>query len=426
MDVKLLYGNTGLYIKVPEECTTIIAPKPATPVQNEVSALRRALHNPIGTSPIRELIGPEDTVAIVFSDITRPMPYGIILPILLEELSILPKENIVLINALGTHRPNTPAELDEILGVDIHGSYRVIQHDCHSKENLVSLGESKRGHEILINRTYMESSIKILTGFIEPHLFAGFSGGPKAVLPGIAGFETITSNHNVHMIGDKGSGFVRTIGNPIWEDMRDAALLSCPTFILNITQTEDRQITGVFAGDLELAYQAGVEFVKKTAMIPVPYSFDIVVSTSAGYPLDISMYQSVKGMVVANQVVKDGGVIILATECSEGLPETGEYSDILRLGNSPEDILSFIHSPGFMMQDQWDVQLQAQVCQRCRFYIYSNGLTDEEKRMAFATPCSDIETLVNDLLREYGPNASLAVLPAGPLSVPYLQESIQS
>jgi len=426
MNVNLLYGKTGVCIEVPEENTTIISPKSPAPIQNEIVALRQAMRNPMGTLPLRELVSPDDTVAIVFCDITRPMPYDVILPVLLEELRGVPKKNIVLINGLGTHRPNTEDELNEILGVDIHKTYRVIQHDCHSKENLVPLGTSSGGYEILVNRIFMDSSIKILTGFIEPHLFAGFSGGPKAVLPGIAGFETITSNHSARMIDDEGSGFAKTTGNPLWENMLEAALLSRPTFLLNITQTENRQITGVFAGDLVLAHKAGVEFAKKSAMISVPNPFDIVISTSAGYPLDISMYQSVKGMVVADQIVKEGGAIILATACPEGLPETGEYGDILQLGNSPEDILSRIHTPGFMMQDQWDVQLQAQVCQRSRFFIYSEGLTDQEKRMAFATPCDDINSLIHDLLREYGPNASIAVLPAGPLSVPYIQKSMQS
>ena len=165
-----------------------------------------------------------------------------------------------------------------------------------------------------------------------------------------------------------------------------------------------------------------MDFVKETAMVPVPSSYDIVISTSAGYPLDISMYQSVKGMVAASQVVKDGGAIILAAECAEGLPESGEYRDILSLGKSPDEVLDHILSPGFMMQDQWDVQLQAEICQRCSFYIYSDGLSDEEKRLAFAAPCHDIERLVDELIKEYGDETRIAVLPAGPLSVPYIEQ----
>jgi nickel-dependent lactate racemase len=423
MQVDLLYGKHGMIIEVPDKCTTVIRPKFVNPVSYEIAAIRQALRSPIGSPPLRELVNPDDTVAIVFSDITRPMPYERILPVLFDELTAVPKEQIVLINALGTHRSNTQEELKEILGAEIVQRYRVIQHDCHSMKDLLSLGKSSaRGHEILVNRIYMESTVRILTGFIEPHLFAGFSGGPKAVLPGIAGFQTITANHGVHMIGDPGVGFAKTIGNPIWEEMLDAALRSRPTFLMNITQTEDRQITGVFAGDLLQAHRAGVEFVSNTAMIPVEKPFDIVISTSGGYPLDISMYQAVKGMVVAGQIVKDGGAIILVSECSEGLPDSGEYGDILRLADSPEGILSLIRKPGFLMQDQWDIQLQAQVCKRAQFYIYSEGLTDEEKRLAFGIPCNNVEALVDKLLKEYGPEASIAVLPAGPLSVPHLEE----
>ena len=422
MNIKLHYGKNGIDIDLPDDKTTVIKPKPVSPLSNPTEAVRQALHNPIGSLPLRDLVSSEDTISIVFSDITRPMPYELVLPVLLEELSVVPKENIRLLNALGTHRPNTQEELIEILGKDIYSAYQIIQHDCHSKEDLVSVGKSKHGYELWINRHFIDSSIKILTGFIEPHLFAGFSGGPKAILPGIAGYETITSNHSARMVGDKGSRFTRTFGNPIWEDMRNAALLSNPTFLLNITQTENREITGVFAGDLEKAHQAGVDFVKETAMVPVPSSYDIVISTSAGYPLDISMYQSVKGMVAASQVVKDGGAIILAAECAEGLPESGEYRDILSLGKSPDEVLDHILSPGFMMQDQWDVQLQAEICQRCSFYIYSDGLSDEEKRLAFAAPCHDIERLVDELIKEYGDETRIAVLPAGPLSVPYIEQ----
>ena len=422
MQVRLLYGKSGKHIRVPEERTTVIEPKPVNPVPDEIAAVRQALRAPIGTPPLCELVNPGDTVAIVFSDITRPMPYKRILPVLFDEIGQVPRENILLINALGTHRPNTQEELEEILGAEIVQRYRVIQHDCHAMEDLVSLGKSARRHEILVNRYYMESTVRILTGFIEPHLFAGFSGGPKAVLPGIAGFQTIIANHGIHMIGDPGVGFAKTMGHPIWEEMLDAAVHSQPTFLLNITQTEERLITGVFAGDLLQAHRAGVEFVGDTAMIPVKKPFDIVISTSGGYPLDISMYQAVKGMVAAGQIVKDGGAIILVSECSEGLPDSGEYGNILRLADTPERILSLIRKPGFLMQDQWDVQLQAHVCERAKFYIYSEGLTDEEKRLAFGIPCNNVEVLVDKLLDEYGPEANIAVLPAGSLSVPYLEE----
>ena len=169
MKTKLLYGKKGIDINLPEDKTTVITPKPVNLVNDPAEAVRQALRNPIGAQPLRNLISPQDSISIVFSDITRPMPYEIILPILLEELRVVPRENIILINALGTHRPHTQDELIEILGKDILDTYQVIQHDCHSKADLVSVGRSSHGHDLLVNRYYMNSSVKILTGFLEPH-----------------------------------------------------------------------------------------------------------------------------------------------------------------------------------------------------------------------------------------------------------------
>jgi nickel-dependent lactate racemase len=203
----------------------------------------------------------------------------------------------------------------------------------------------------------------------------------------------------------------------------EVAILSKPTFLLNVTQTEDRRITGVFAGELSQAHEKGVEFLKHTAMVPVDGLFDIVISTAGGYPLDISMYQSVKGIAVAANIVKDGGAILLISACEEGLPDFGEYGDIMRKADTPQDLLGMIHSPGFSMQDQWDAQIQAQICQRAKLHIYSEGLTDEEIRQVFGIPCKDVEHTVAKLLKEYGSGARIAVLPAGALSVPYINGS---
>lgn len=421
MKVNLLYGKSEMTIEFPDDRTTVIKPKPSDNLPNEKVAVSQALRIPIDSPPLRELVDKNDSVAIVFSDITRPMPNDRVLPVLLDELSHLRDEQIVLINALGTHRTNTPSELADLLGPEIVKRYRIVQHDCYDSSNLVYLGKSSTGNEIWINRTYMESTVRILTGFIEPHLFAGFSGGPKAVLPGIAGAKTIFSNHGPDMIGDPRSGFARTKGNPIWEEMLEVATLTNPTFLLNVTLTEDRRITGVFAGELSQAHEKGVEFLKRTAMIPVDGLFDIVISTAGGYPLDINMYQSVKGIAAASSIVRDGGSILLVSECIEGLPDYGEYGDIMHEADTPEDLLAMVHRPGHLIQDQWDAQILAQICQRINLYIYSEGLTDEEIKQVFGIPCTDVGRTVVALLKEYGPRSRVAVLPAGALAVPYIQ-----
>jgi len=422
MDVALLYGKNGKTITLPDEITTVVRPKAAKPLMDEISAVRQALQNPMGCPPLAETVSAADQVAIVFSDITRPMPYHSILPPLLQELHHVPDDQIIFINATGTHRSNTEGELVEILGREIVDRYTILQHDCSAEEELVHIGDSSRGNEIWVNRQYMESSVRILTGFIEPHLFAGFSGGPKAVLPGIAGKQTIVANHGVDMIGANTATFAHTVGNPLWEEMLEAALMSQPTMLLNVTQTDDRRITGVFAGELQQTHAAGAAFVRETSLVPVPQRYEIVISTAGGYPLDISMYQSVKGMAVTQNIVKDGGSVILACECEEGLPDYGEYRDIVNLAQSPDELLEIIHKPGFSMQDQWDVQIQAQLCQRVNFYIHSDGLTDVEVKQAMGIPCHDIEATVKELLTQYGPDARIAVLPAGSLTVPFFPD----
>jgi len=422
MQVNLLYGKNGKSIALPDEITTVIQPAQSNPMPDEMAAVQRALQSPLGCHPLSETVTSSDQVAIVFSDITRPMPYHSILPPLLKQLEQVPDDQIIFINATGTHRSNTEGELVEILSREIVDRFTILQHDCRAQDELVHIGTSSRGNEIWVNGQYMQSSVRILTGFIEPHLFAGFSGGPKAVLPGIAGERTIIANHGVDMIGAHTATFAHTAGNPLWEEMLEAALMSQPTMLLNVTQTEDRRITGVFAGELKQAHAAGVEFIRETSLVPVPQRYDIVISTAGGYPLDISMYQSVKGMAVTKNIVKDGGSVILACECEEGLPDYGEYRDIVNLAQTPEELLAIIHKPGFSMQDQWDVQIQAQLCQRVNFYIHSDGLTDQEVKQALGTPCHDIEATVRELLAVYGPDARIGVLPAGSLTVPFIPD----
>ena len=418
MRIQLSYGRGYKTINCPDDRTTVITPNQVPALRNEASAIRHALQKPIGTLPLQDLVNPDDRVAIVFSDITRPMPNARVLPVLLEELDKVPKDQIVLINATGTHRANTQEELEELLGLEILSNYRVVQHDCYERSNLTELGRTSRGNKILVNSHYMNSSVRILTGFIEPHLFAGYSGGPKAILPGIAGADTIFSNHGSRMIADPKADFAYTEGNPIWEEMLEVALQTNPTFILNVTLTDDKRISGVFAGDLQFAHQEGVKFLKNSALVELDDLFDIAITTAGGYPLDISMYQSVKGIKVAAGIVRDGGAVLLVSRCVEGLPEYGEFGEIMRISKTPEELLSKVQSNGFFMQDQWDAQIHARICERTQLHIYSEGLTDGEIRMVFGNPSRDVDASIKTLLKEYGPDASIAVLPHGPLAVP--------
>ena len=422
MRVKLAYGKEGLWVDLPDRNVTVVEPKYVPGLPDEREAIRAALRSPMGTRPLRDLIKPDDTVAIVFSDITRPQPRDRMLPVLLEEIAHVPRSQIVLINGVGTHRPNTDEELRGMLGRDIVENYRVIQHDAWDIESMVRLGRTSFGHEVWVNGEYMRASVKILTGFIEPHLFAGFSGGPKAVLPALVDQQTVLGNHDARVVADPRATWGITEGNPIWEEIREVALMTRPTFLLNVTLNRDRQITGVFAGDLLQAHAVGAKFAASTAMVPVPALFDIVITSNSGYPLDLNLYQAVKGMSAAAKVVKPGGSIIVAAECWDGIPDHGEYGKLLQMAPSPEELLAVIRAFGSVRQDQWEAQIQAQVQMQADVYVKSTYLGEDRLQRAMLNACASVEDTVADLLKRYGPDATICVMPEGPMTIPYVAQ----
>jgi nickel-dependent lactate racemase len=355
----------------------------------------------------------------VFTDSTRATPNERIIPWLLEELKHVSRANITLLNSTGTHRANTRSELEGLLTPAVVRDYRVLNHDCHDRTALMEVGRTRTGAPALVNRHLVEADVRIITGFIEPHFFAGFSGGPKGIVPGCAGLETVMSNHGAAHIGDPNATFGVTDGNPLWEESRDLALKVGSSFLVNVTLNEQREITGVFAGDLIAAHRRGCEFVRQSAMQSVAEPFDVVVTTNSGHPLDLNLYQGVKGMAAGARILKPGGLLILACECREGTPPGSPFDRLLRSAASPEDILVRVATPGFSAPEQWQAQIQAVVQRRARVQLYSS-LPDDAVQAAHLTPCRDIALAVRDELSVRGPEARVAVLPQGPLTVPYL------
>jgi len=419
MKVNLAYGQGVMPVELPDNRTTVIEPSHTPGLADERAAVMAALEHPIGAKPLRGWIRPGDKICIGFTDITRATPNDRLIPWLLEQLAHVPRENITLLNSLGTHRPNTRAELEKLLTPVVVRDYRVLNHEPENPAAMVKFGATRDGTPALINRHVAEADVRIITGFIEPHFFAGFSGGPKGIMPGLAGLETVMSNHGEKNIGHPKSTFGVTEGNPIWEEMRDIALRVGPSFLLNVTLNEQRQITGVFAGDLLVAHKAGFEFVRRSAMQRVKSPFEIVVTTNSGYPLDQNLYQGVKGMSAGARIIQEGGTLILACECREGVPAQSPLDQLLRSAGSPEEILALLATPGFVRPEQWQAQIQALIQRKARVLIYS-ALPDEIVRAAHLTPCHDISAAVSERLAQLGPEARVAVLPQGPLTIPYL------
>lgn len=418
MKATLMYGRGQITIDVPDHAV-IVEPRHLPAVEDEERAVLEALSRPIGTPPLKEMVKSTDKVAIVISDITRPTPNDKLIPWILKTLDHVPDSQFTIINGTGTHRDQTREEFVQMLGRDVVDRVRVINHHCRNPEELVKVGRSSFGCDVYLNKAYVEADFRIVTGFIEPHFFAGFSGGCKGIMPGIAGLETILTFHNARMIGDPAATWGNMENNPLQRMAREVNLMCKPDFLLNVTLNGNKEITGVFAGELFAAHRRGCEFVREHVMVKCDKRFDVVITSNSGYPLDQNLYQAVKGMSAAHQIVKKGGAIVCAAECSDGLPDHGNYARILQMAGSPAELLAMIEDPSFQMFDQWQVQKQAVIQMWADVYVHSS-LPDETIAKAMLKPAPDLAATIEALQRKYGENMSVAVLPQGPLTIPYV------
>ena len=419
MNIKLAYGKNGLALELPDERINIVEPLHVPGLKDERNAVSKALENPIGSRPLHELAQANERICITFSDITRATPNDRLIPWLLEHLAHLPRENIVLVNQLGTHRPNTKAELEQLLGSDVVKKYRVLNHEPENPAELIQVGTTRDGSPALINRHVVEADLRIITGFIEPHFFAGFSGGPKGIMPGTAGLQTVLSNHRAANIGDPNATFGITEGNPLWEELREIALRVGRSFLLNVALNNQREITGVFAGDLIRAHKEGCEFVRHSAMQRVPAPFDIVITSNSGYPLDLNLYQAVKGLSAGARILKPGGTLILASECREGVPAGTPLDRLLRANPDPTRLLQKLTANHHTEPEQWQAQILAQVQLKHEVLIHSS-IPAETLAEFKLTSCPDISAEVRKRLATLGPAARIGVLPYGPVTIPYV------
>ncbi len=422
MKLHLPYGEHGIDAEVPDTATVLV-PAAVAALDDPSSAVRGAIEAPVAGPPLRRIVRAGQRTAIVVSDVTRPVPNEIILPPILETLKAggVRRDDVTIVIGTGLHRPSRPDERRRILGDEILSRYRVVDHVAKDRSTQAYLLTTARGVEVWLNRAYMEAELRIVTGFVEPHLFGGYSGGGKAVLPGIAGADAIMANHDASMIGHPRSTWCVTDGNPIFEEMRDVALRSEPSFSLNVTLDERKRITGVFAGELAAAHDAAIAQAARQAVRPIPHLFDIVVVTNMGYPADLVLYQAVKGISVANQACASGGAILLVAECREGLG-AGEYVELLHSERSPDELLRAVEHPERPTTfDQWQVQVQAMVQARCDVWLHSS-LPRETVEAAHLRHAPDVTgtlaTIIDEKRAALGREPSVCVMPHGQLTVP--------
>jgi nickel-dependent lactate racemase len=420
MKLLLDYGSNGLEVDFPDVRTTVIEPLFVKPAADAAATLRHAIQNPIGRRPLRELVKPGQKVGISVCDITRAQPRQLMIEALLAEMPGVRMEDVTIFIATGTHRRNTDSEIEAMLGPEIARRCRIVCHIARDNASLVHAMNSSRGVRVWMNREWLACDFKITTGFVEPHFFAGFSGGPKMVAPGLAGLDTVMELHNVARIGHPNATWGLTQGNPVHDDVREIANTLGVDFALDVTLNRDRQITSAFAGDLLQEHAAACVVAKQNAMRKVDAPFDVVVTTNSGYPLDQNLYQAVKGMSAAAKIVKPGGTIICAAECRDGIPSHGAYREILESQPSPQALLDMITSPGYSRPDQWQVQIQAIIQLKSKVLVKADGLSDEQLRAAHFEPIHDVAAATQRALQAAGPNSTLCILPQGPQTIPYL------
>ncbi len=422
MRVTLDYGKTGMDVELPDNnVAAILSLGEAPPVDNPDDALREALDNPIGTESLADLAQGKTSACILICDVTRPVPNEFLLRGILEKLETagIARQEILILIATGLHRPNLGDEIVELVGAQIAADYRVENHDGKNQDEHEYLGESPSGIPIWIDRRYLESDLKIATGLIEPHFMAGFSGGRKLVCPGIAAFETITKWHSPRFLEHPLARSGCLDGNPVHEENTAIAKVAGCDFIVNVTLDERRRVTSISAGEMEQAFLAGVEFARKVAKAEIAEPCDIVVTSSAGYPLDTTFYQSVKGLVSVLPILRKGGTIIIAASLSEGIGSP-EFESTLREFDDLEEFLRQIIADEYFAMDQWQVEEMARACRHARIRYVSDGLPGTLLRQFFVESAGSVESAVAEALEEHGNEARIAVIPKGPYVMPEL------
>ena len=420
MRVTLSYGRQGLSLELPETpgFQGILRPQETEPLDQPEVAVAEALQKPIAAPALAQLAGQRHNACIVISDITRPVPNSVILPPILREIENagIRREAITILIATGIHRPNLGNELEELVGPEIAASYRIINHYSKNREDMVPVYEIAPGVKAEVNRHYLNAELKILTGFIEPHMWAGFSGGRKSILPGISSLETLEYMHGPEMIADPGTVYGKLAGNPFHEAGLKVMEKAGADFIVNVTLDTSKQITRVFAGDPVQAHLEGCRFLAPHCMRTLDEPLDFIVTSNSGAPLDCNLYQTVKGITGAAPVVREGGEIIIASQCSEGAGSP-EYVKILEMIDTPENFLDRLMKREFFIADQWCAQETYQVVVKHPVWLYSDGLSPEEISRYHLKPITSVEDAVSELLHKYGPQARWAVVPDGPLLI---------
>ena len=429
MEIKLDYGKNGLtFIPNPDWNVDIITPKTQEAFPNPIESIENAIDNQIGSSTLRDIVNIKkkvERVCIVVSDVTRPVPSKLILEALTNRLNSLgvADENIMVLVATGLHRGSTKEDHETILGPSLYRRLKVIDHDSKDRESLKECYSSN--HTYFINKLYCDSDLKIITGYVEPHFFFGFSGGRKSIIPGIAGEESIRTNHSAEMIHSKFSRFGMYEENLMHKQAIEVAKDVGVDFAINVCINKNHQVVKAAAGNFERVHEELVKYQLNKVFHPISNLYDIVVCGNGGYPLDLNLYQAVKSMALGEMAIKQGGTIIAVNECIEGVGiGQDKFKELLFSDMTPYEIYEKIMKKEITAPDQWEIQVLVRILQKASIYVISK-LKEHELGNIGLKHASSINEAINNSLQEYGPQARILVLPNGPQVLPLFTKKIK-
>lgn len=414
--VQLKYGETLVTVDIPKSnLYDILYPGEIPGVKDPILAVKQALENPIGSPSLKELINEKKprNVAVLVSDITRPVPSYILLPPIIEKLveSGIAYNNITVVFGLGFHRKMSEEEKRKLVGEYVYSKVKCINHDIG---DCVYIGTTKRGTPVEVYRPVAKADFIIATGNLELHWFAGYSGGYKALLPGVCSKRTIETNHSMMVMQGAITGKIN--GNPVREDIEEAGKLAGVSFIVNAVLNSNKEIVKVVAGDPIKAHREGVKYIDKMYKRKIEKRVDIVIASPGGYPKDINLYQAQKGLDNASYAVRDNGSIILVAECREGLGES-TFESWMKKAKSPDEPIKWIREH-FMLGGHKAAGI-CRVLKRVKVYLVSS-LDKTTTKSIFLTPAYSVQEALNSALIEHGKNAKVLVIPYAASTLPYV------
>jgi len=409
------FGRGGIEVEVPDgiACREVRSRK-AVAVDDETAAVEAALDAPIASHALVEMARGKKTAAISVCDITRPAPNRITLPPLLKRLhqAGITKEKIIILIATGLHRAATPEEVDMIVGPEIAANYRVVSHNARAREEHRFIGETRRGTPVYVDERFASADLHITLGFVEQHLMLGFSGGRKLIVPGLAAEETIKVIHSPKFIREPLATEGSIDGNPLHEELLECARMVRHDFIVDVALTQERKIAGVFAGNPVKAHAAGVEFVERACLEEIDEPADLVITSAAGFPLDLTFYQYVKGITAATHLAKPGARILLVAECTEGMG-SAEFAGMIRgMGDFGEYLDEVRDQP--VDVDRWQVEKLALAGVQNDVYFYAPGVTKAELGRLGARAFDTLHGAVAAMLQGLPGNGRVTLVPEGP------------